>query len=140
MLANCILLCALAVLARIDIRRKELPLPLLGICAGVGLVLCPVTGDLSLAGLLGGVCVGGVLLLGALVSRESIGIGDGLLFVVTGIYLGLWKNLVLLFLAVAACAVVGLVLVLTKKCTRKQSLPFAPFVLASDVAMLILMM
>ncbi len=138
MIADTVLLCALAVFARADIKKKELPLPALGVCAAVGVILFLTTDELSLSGVLGGMCVGGVLLLCALISRESIGIGDGLLFVVTGIYLGLWKNLILLFLAAVTCAVVGLILVLAKKCTRKKSLPFAPFVLAADLVMLLM--
>ncbi len=140
MIANCVLLTALSAFTWTDVRKKELPLPLLAACAAAGLIICLVTKDPSLSGLLGGVCVGGVLLLCALVSRESIGSGDGLLFIVTGIYLGFWGNLVLLFMAAAACAAVGGILMLTKKYTRKQSLPFAPFVLASDVMMLVLAM
>ncbi len=140
MLGNIVLLCALAALSRFDIKKKELPLPLLGAGAAAGLIICLTTGEPSLYGMLGGICIGGLLLLGALVSRESIGIGDGLLFVVTGIYLGFWENLVLLFLAAAACAVTGLILMLAKKYTRKHSLPFVPFVLASDLAMLMLTM
>ncbi len=139
MIAKCILLCALAAFAWIDIKKREIPLFLLGASAAAGLLLCVVTGSPSRAGLFGGILVGGILLLCALVSRESIGIGDGLLFLVTGIYLGLWGNLVLLFLAAVLCALAGLALVLAKKYTRKQSLPFAPFVLAADVAMLALM-
>ncbi len=140
MLENIILLCALAAFSWVDIKKKELPLLLLGACAAAGLILCLATGEPSLTGMLGGICVGGVLLLCALASRESIGTGDGLLFIVTGIYLGLWKNLMLLFFAAAACAVFGLIMMLTKKFTRKHAFPFVPFVLASDVAMLVLML
>ncbi len=140
MIANTALLAALAVLALCDIKKKEFPLPFLGICAAAGLILCPVTGEPSPAAVVGGICVGGILLLCAAASRESIGFGDGLLFVVTGIYLGLWRNLMLLFFAALLCALAGLFLVLVKKRSRKESLPFAPFVLLSDVLLLALMM
>ncbi len=140
MIGNCILLGVLALFAWIDLKQKEFSLLLLGASAALGFLLFFVTDNGSLFGVLGGMCVGGVLMLCTLASRESIGLGDGLLLVVTGIYLGLWENLVLLFLAAAFCAATGLILVLMKKCTRKQTLPFAPFLLVSDVAMMALMM
>ncbi len=139
MLTNCILLLALFALAWTDMKKQEFPLPLLGVCAAAGVLLCLITKEPSLSGVLGGICVGGVLLLCGLAGRESIGLGDGMMFLVTGIYLGLWRNLMLLFFASLSCAAVGLILVLSKKCARKQRLPFAPFVLVSDVVMLALL-
>ncbi len=136
---NCILLAMLAVFAWIDFKKKELPLLFLAPCAAVGILFFALTDDMTPAVLLGGVCIGGLLLLCALFARRSIGVGDGLLFCVTGLFLGLWGNLILLFLAVVFCAVAGAVLMITKKCTRKKSLPFAPFVLLADVAMLVFM-
>ncbi len=140
MIENCVLLGSLAALAWIDVKKKELPISLLGTSGAAGLLLCLLTKELSLSGMLGGMCIGGILCVCALVSRDNIGLGDGFLFVVTGIYLGLWGNLVLLFLAVISCAAAGGILVLLKKCTRKQTLPFAPFVLAADVALLLFTM
>lgn len=49
--------------------------------------------------LMTGMSVGIALLLYSLVTHESIGYGDGCLFVMTGLFLGIWENLVLLLLA-----------------------------------------
>ncbi len=138
MAKNCVLLGFLAVFAWTDARKKEFPLilPIAGGAAGV--VLWLILRDPAPASLLGGVSVGGMLLIGALLSKESIGVGDGLLFCVTGLFLGLWGNLMLLLLASLSCGVAGLVRVAGKKGTMKQSLPLAPFVLAADVAILVL--
>lgn len=133
---KCLLLGFLFVFAWFDLKKRELPLLLLGICGAVGALIFRMTDTLAWQDLLGGLCVGGGMLLFALVSKESIGMGDGLLFCVTGIYLGVWQNLLLLFGAVLFCAAAGAVLLIRKKCTRKQQLPFAPFVLAADVALL----
>ncbi len=135
---KCVLLGILTVLAWLDIKKREFPLPFLGLC-GLG-VMCVImaAGGFSISELIGGVCVGGVLLLVALATKESIGIGDGVIFCITGVCLGLWKNLFLLFGATLICAVCGAVLLAAKKCTRKESLPFAPFVLISDVLLLAL--
>ncbi len=137
MAENCALLVVLSAFAWTDIRKQEFPLFLLIAGGAAGAVLYFARRAYSPLTLLGGVCVGGMLLLGALLSGGRIGVGDGLLFCVTGLYLGLWGNLSLLFAASIFCAVAGLVLVATKRGTRKQSLPFAPFVLAADVALLV---
>ena len=138
MTAEILLLGFLFVFAWMDVKKRELPLILLGICGAAGILVLLCTDTFSLTGMLGGIGVGGGLLLCALGAKESIGSGDGLLFCVTGIYLGLWQNLMLLFCAVVICAGFGLVLLIGKKCSRKQSLPFAPFVLAADVLMLVI--
>ncbi len=134
-----VLLGFLYVLARIVYKTKAHPLILLGGFGAAGLVFSRSAGVLSPLNMIGGVCVGVFLLLCALAMKEGIGVGDGLLFCATGIYLGLWQNLFLLFLSVLFCATAGGMLVIKKKCTRKASLAFAPFVLAADVAMLALM-
>ncbi len=138
MAGNCVLLGFLAVFAWTDVRNREFPLllPIAGGAAGV--VLWLILREPAPASLLGGVSVGGALLIGALLSKENIGVGDGLLFCVTGLFLGLWGNLVLLFLASLSCGVAGLARVAVRKGTMRQSLPLAPFVLAADVAMLAL--
>lgn len=134
-----VLLGFLYVLARFDHKTKELPLVLLGCFGAAGLVFSRSADLLSLENMVGGVCVGVFLLLCALVMKEGVGVGDGLLFCATGIYLGLWQNLLLLFLSVLLCATAGGMLVIRKRCTRKASLAFVPFVLAADVVMLAFM-
>lgn len=138
MTGEVLLLGFLFVFAWIDVKKYELPLVLSGICGAVGIAVSIGTNTFSPAEMMGGIAVGCGLLLCALGAKESIGAGDGLLFCATGIYLGLWRNLMLLFCAVVICAAVGMVLLICRKCSRKQSLPFAPFVLAADVLMLIL--
>ncbi|MCD7981894.1 MAG: prepilin peptidase [Clostridiales bacterium] len=138
MAGEILLLGFLFVFAWMDLKKLELPLLLLGVCGAVGALVLLGTDTFSLKEMLGGLCVGGGLLLCALGTKESVGSGDGLLFCVTGIYLGLWQNLMLLFFAVVICAAIGVVLLTGGKCSRKQSLPFAPFVLAADVLLLMI--
>ncbi len=134
-----VLLGFLYVLAVADLKKKEIPLVLLGSCGAAGVVFSWQSSAMSLAEMAGGICIGGFLLLCALVMKEGVGVGDGLLFCATGVYLGMWQNLFLLFLSTLLCAAAGGMLVLRKKCTRKESLAFAPFVLVANVGMLLLM-
>ena len=131
-----LLLGMLAVYSREDIKTGTLPVRglLLGGAAGVGIYLymrpCSV---LSLAG---GIGVGLVLLLFAAVSRGSIGSGDGYLLCVTGIFLGFWDNLALLMSALLFSAGFAGILLLIKRCGRKEKIPFVPFVLAAYLVFL----
>ncbi|MCC8029033.1 MAG: prepilin peptidase [Lachnospiraceae bacterium] len=119
MVGKCILLGFLFLFAWMDLKKSELSLPLLGVCAAVGVLVSRSADALSWADLLGGLCIGGTLMLFALASKESIGLGDGLLFCATGVYLGLRQNLLLLFCSVMLCAIFGSVLLLGRKCSRK---------------------
>ena len=83
-----------------------------------------------------GMGVGGALLLLSVLTRGKIGIGDGVLLVVTGIYRGLEQNLELLICSLFICAVYALCLLVLRKRSRKDTVAFVPFVLISYVCML----
>ncbi|MBR5658161.1 MAG: prepilin peptidase [Lachnospiraceae bacterium] len=80
---------------------------------------------------LAGVSIGIILIGAAFVSRQKVGYGDGLVFVVCGLYLGFWENFSLLFLSLLLCALGGLFLMAIGKVRKGQALPFIPFVLGA---------
>ncbi len=78
----------------------------------------------------------GILLFGRL-SGEQIGYGDGLVMVVTGLFLEA-RGAVSLFLSgLLLCAVSAAVLFLSGKATAKTTFPFLPFLLAGFVVQMI---
>ena len=87
------------------------------------------------ADLLGGCLVGAALVLLAWVTRQQIGYGDGLLFAVTGIFLGFFENLLLLIASLFPAAFFAGVLFLKKK-KKGYRFPFVPFVLVGYVLLL----
>lgn len=80
------------------------------------------------AGMLPGV----ILLWGGRVSGGEIGNGDGFLFLISGLFLGFWKNMVLLCYGTFFCGIFCLIYFVwgklkSKKDVRKQTVPFIPF-------------
>lgn len=136
LIEKCILLGTLAILSRADIRTRELPVLWMFLSGISGVVIYIWRQPFSVWELLGGIAVGGFLFLCSIVGRESIGRGDGYLFCVTGIFLGLWENLILLFTALLICGAGALALLIVKRCGRRFQMPFVPFVLAADLLLL----
>ena len=87
--------------------------------------------------MLGGASVGVVLLVIGYLTKEKIGYGDGILFVATGIYLGFWNNLILLWLSTSLAGIYGIILMLLKKKKKDSEIPLVPFVLGVYVVTLI---
>ncbi len=70
---------------------------------------------------------GGIMLVIFLVSRGGMGAGDIKLMVLIGLYIGLRGAAVVLLLGFIFGALTGIAFMATGKLTRKDALPFAPF-------------
>ena len=82
-----------------------------------------------------GILPGVFLLVLSIMTEGAIGRGDGLVSIVLGCYLGIWRVLLLLMGAFLLGAVFGGILLLCKKADRKTSLPFLPFLLGAYLMM-----
>ena len=85
-----------------------------------------------------GMLVGVVLLLVSVLSEESIGKGDGLLFISTGMFLNLVENLTLLVGTMFLIGCFSLPYLLLKKRGKKDRVAMGPFLLAAYVVFLLL--
>jgi len=124
--------------AALDFRKREVSLRSLAVFAAAGIVINLWLKYQSIWLLLGGVGVGVFLLLTAFVTKEAVGIGDGLLLCVTGIYLGFWENLRLLCTGLVFCVLflgAGLVL---RRLRRTDRFPLVPFLLLAWIGRLFL--
>ena len=135
MIRKTIVLLLLAVSSLEDLRRMKIYMPPLYAALAMG-ILWAIFGDSALflyrlAGLLSGV----LLLLLVFFSQEAIGLGDAVLFLALGIWLGLWESLLLLTASLVLAALAGIFLWIRKK-SMKQAFPFVPFVLIAYVLML----
>lgn len=100
------------------------------------------TDGLSFLEIAGGAFIGVILLILSKMTEGAVGPGDGMLFFITGIYLGFWKNVMLLWgsLLLCSCWGIGLLAVRQIKWTagKRTEIPFLPFVLPVGIWILML--
>ncbi len=135
------LLFLLFAITQIDLKHRIIPNSLVGIGLVIGLVfylphllsfIVTVPGALvserpvheALGGMLLG---GGIMLVIFLVSRGGMGAGDIKLMALIGLYVGLRGTAAVLMLGFFFGAITGVAFMVTGKLTRKDALPFAPF-------------
>lgn len=141
-----LILMALCPAFAVDLTRKRIPnllsLGLLG-----GFVLCTALDFLlrstQALGLLAGSFLGGVGMLAVmglcrLVSRGGVGMGDVKLLSAMGLLLGLYGSMCVLLYAQLAALVWAVALLVSRKASWKDTLPFAPFFTAGFLLCLIL--
>ncbi|MCI5873364.1 MAG: type IV prepilin peptidase [Clostridiales bacterium] len=132
-----LLLLALAGTACEDCREKQIALYIPIATAGAGVVLHLLYREMTLENILLGATVGGMLILIAWISRGSVGVGDGIMLTVSGIFLGFWENIVLFMTALGMVSMTALCLIVIKRKERNYRLPFLPFLLAAYLFLLI---
>ena len=111
----------------IDIRKRKISVKSCALMAVLRVMLLIGEPDGMIKDLFAGSIPGLVLLGLCLVSRKSLGGGDGLVVLVSGWYLGLAVTVEGLFWGLIASSVFGLVLLMKKKIRRDTELPFLPF-------------
>lgn len=133
---NCFILIFLGLCGIIDAKKKQLPCVLLwigfiGICF---LTIIEITsGSRSVWDSIGGVLVGLFLILFSKITSEQIGLGDGIIFIITGIGIGMISNFILLVNSLFLTCIISILLLALKKVNRKTTLPFTPFIFCSFI-------
>lgn len=120
-----------------DYRNKKVSLYCVLLQGIVGVILHILFQERSLADILAGMGIGAVVLIMSWVSGGKIGLGDGMILVISGIFLGFWKNLELFMVALLFSGMWALFLLTVKKKGRNYRMPFLPFLLAAYLFMLI---
>lgn len=121
-----------------DMRNKRVLLhPALSF-AIVGLLLHIWFQNISVYSMLAGILIGIVFLGISRVTRGKIGMGDGVVLVVSGIYLGFLDNMELLLHGLLFCGIWSLFLLVFRKKKKEDEVPFVPFLFLAYVEMLLL--
>lgn len=137
MVGNTMLLAVLAVSAYRDWREKQIYLYLPVGAMILGLIWHLVCQERALEDMLLGAVVGLVMMIIGKVTGEAIGIGDGIMLVVSGVFLGFWGNMCLLMTALLLVGCVSLVLIVIGKKGKDYRLPFLPFLLVAYLLQLL---
>lgn len=140
----CCLLWGLAPIAFRDWKTKTIPNRWLAYLIGIRLMLLVLevlfypdaVWDNLMFLILGTFISGGIMFLAYVISRHEIGMGDVKLFMVTGMYLGLSLNYLLLLASLIFSAVYGCIKMMKKDLKSKDSIPFAPFVFMGAIVIL----
>lgn len=132
-----ILLGMLGLYAMEDIRKRTITVRYMILFGAVGLGLHIYRQEMTAISLLLGVAVGIGMILLSLVTRESIGMGDGFVLMTTGIFLGGAANVELLFYGLLYAAVFSLGIVVFQKKKKKREIPFIPFLFLGYLTMIL---
>lgn len=128
----------LSLLAVEDFRSKQIPVVPVFLCGILGVIFHMVFHRRTVWDIIGGLMIG-VLLYGISVfTHGKIGKGDGFLFMVTGVYLGFWNNIVLLWLACVIAGGIGMFVLVFRKKGKNYQMPFVPFVWISGFVLLLM--
>lgn len=84
-----------------------------------------------------GLATGLAVLLISLLSHEQIGKGDALLLCITGIYLGVYDNALLMTLSFGMVICYSIVILASRRFVKSMRIPYAPFVFVGYVVMMV---
>ncbi len=126
---HCIVVAFLGLNAISDIWRREICLFSIGIFMIAGIVYQGLIMQ-NIPAFFLGLLPGAALLLLSKVTREALGMGDGLLMLVLGSFLGLGEALDVLLLALFFAALWAGILLFVRKKHKDYEFPFVPFLLA----------
>lgn len=108
-----------------DLRWKKISITAVAIFAATVLIY-RVYIETGMLELLCGLIPGSSLFLVAVVTKESIGKGDGLVLCALGLFCGIKPAMAVLGMAFLLCALLAMVLLACKKAGKKTELPFLP--------------
>lgn len=128
-------------IAAIDFRIQKIPNRLLAIALIIRILIYLVEFIVSVSeafailkdNLVGAVVIGAFFLLLLLIFKNSIGMGDVKLFVVMGLYQGLWGAVNSVFFSLLVSFFLSVGLLITRKKGRKDTISFGPSILLGTI-------
>lgn len=138
MIQSCVLLGTLGIHSIEDIRKKKITITITLFSAILGVVLHLCFQNQSIYSMLAGMLSGGVIVGISRITGGMIGMGDGMVFMLTGLYLGVEKNLSLMFLSFALAGVWALISMILFHKKKNDRIPFVPFLFISYVILILI--
>lgn len=137
MLQSYVLLGTLGLHSIEDIRDKKITISVSIISGIVGVFLHLLFQNKSIYSMLFGMAAGAGILLLSLCSEGRVGAGDGIVFMMTGLYLGIMENLMLMLLSFSMAGIWGICMLCLGKIDKNDRIPLIPFLFVSYIGMCI---
>lgn len=122
----------LAVFGIQDFRTKKLSTYWLWVAFALAAGMAALKGELFPAGVWG-MALGMVMMAVSKLTKGQFGNGDAFLLIVTGVLLGLQRNLELFFLALLLASIYSGYLLVIKRCKKGREIAFVPFLAVAQV-------
>lgn len=128
--ALCLLLGALAI---VDHKLKNIPVwPVTAaLCTGMINIYLNTNGEWVRA--LSGMAIGGILCVLSKLTKSRIGMGDGLITAVIGIYMGTRFTFICISTAFFLASITALFLICLKRVGKNHKIPFIPYIFAGYI-------
>ena len=127
----------LTVMSVLDIKYKHIPITPGVVCMGSVFVTELIVG-VNILSVAAGLITSVLLYLISRLSKGGIGEADALVYGVSGVSVGFYKNMEILFIALVLSAIAGGFLLAAKKVSRKYRMPFVPFTLAGYMMVVVI--
>lgn len=124
----------LAAAAYEDYKTEKISMILILTGAAISIAAAAINND-NIMQILYGILTGNAVLLIGYASREAVGYGDGLIFIITGIFLGWMNNIILIAGSLLLAAVCSMILMALRIKKRTDRIAFVPFILGAYVLM-----
>lgn len=137
MIESCLVLGLLGVCSIEDIKSREIGVYKIYFLGILGILLHIFSRKISVYSILGGMLIGILILILGKLTGGSVGIGDGLILIDTGVLLGSVDNLKLFCGGIFLAGIAALILLVFFRKNKKYELPFIPFLFITYVGMLL---
>lgn len=122
-------------LSKTDFKEKKIPNMIILILFGIRVIflIYEILSDMELSDtiilypLIGGAVGAVIMIVAMIVSRKGVGMGDVKMFLIIGLYVGGTDIIPVMFYTFFISAIVGIILICTRKAKLKDSVPMAPF-------------
>ncbi|QCX34767.1 prepilin peptidase [Caloramator sp. E03] len=124
----------LIVIGMIDLKTTDVYFNTIvfGIITGIAFTLLKFHNNIILSNILGAAFSAGIIAL-IVILTKGMGWGDVEICFVSGLYLGFKLSIIMLFLSFVLGAIVGIVLIVLKIKSRKDFIPFGPFISIASI-------
>ena len=138
MLQNTLMLGFFAISAYQDYRKRKINVYFLLTGGIIGLLVHLYSMEFDIIEILFGMGIGIMILLYGFLLGGGVGLADGMILIVSGIFLGFEKNLEVFVAGLFLVGITSLFLSVIKKKGRTYRIPFAPFLLVGYLFVMVM--